>query len=161
MQIENATTPEDFAEARELILEYANSLDFGLEFQKFDRELENLSEMYGVSNSALLLARVDGIAAGTVALRPFDQGRCEMKRMWVRPQFRQQGIGRSLAREIINIGRQLDYRSMLLDTTARMQAAIDLYSSFGFVEISPYRHNPIDDAKYYQLELIAVAENNS
>jgi putative acetyltransferase len=153
MEIEHATTSVDFAEARELIVEYAESLDFGLEFQRFDRELDNLAEMYGADNSALLLARLDGHVAGTVALRPFDKGRCEMKRMWVRPQFRRRGVAKELSKSIISIGRQLQYQYMLLDTTARMRPAIELYTSLGFNEIPPYCHNPIEDAKYYSLVL--------
>ena len=153
MIIKHATTPEDFHEARELILEYAKSLDFDLDFQQFDRELDGLSSMYGGANSSLLLALVDDNVAGTVAVRPFDAGRCEMKRMWVRPQYRSQGVARRLAEEIIAEAKTLNYQYMLLDTTARMRPAITLYKSLGFVEIDSYTHNPIEDAKYFCLNL--------
>jgi putative acetyltransferase len=102
---------------------------------------------------------IDGRVAGCVALRPLEREVCELKRMWVRPEFRGLEIGRKLAEEVIAQARSIvladgtRYARMRLDTLAWMTAAIALYHSLGFREIRPYRYNPQPDAVFMELEL--------
>ena len=148
-----AVTETHFTEAATLFREYADSLDFALDFQDFESELTRLAVMYGPPDGCLILARVHGAVAGCVALRKFRSEICEMKRLYVRPSFRKAGLGRILAQEIIHAARCAGYRRMRLDTVASMQAATALYKSLGFVQIDPYRHNPVEGARFYEFTL--------
>jgi ribosomal protein S18 acetylase RimI-like enzyme len=85
-----------------------------------------------------------------VALRPLKAGLCEMKRLYVLPDFQGRGIGRALAVAIIDAGRRAGYRAMRLDTVARMSAAVGLYRALGFVQIPPYIYNPEPDVLYFE-----------
>ena len=140
---------EDLAVVRELITEYANSLGVDLSFQDLDHELATLDEFY----ERILVARDDGQAAGCVALRRLDDSTCEMKRLYVRAAFRGRNLGRTLAEQIIDDARQRGYKRMRLDTLPTMHAAIPLYQALGFVEIAPYRFNPIEGTRFMELTL--------
>src|SRR5579863_4775634 len=144
--IVQAESPADIARARELFLEYAASLEVDLCFQNFDEELRSLPGDYGLPSGQLLLAWVDGELAGCVALRKIDRSTCEMKRLYVRPQYRGSGLGRALAGAVIDQARQLGYGAMRLDTLPSMREAIPLYHSLGFRPIGPYRPNPVAGA---------------
>lgn len=147
----------DVAQARELFLEYAQSLGFSLCFQRFDQELEGLPGKYARPEGCLLLAEVDRQTAGCVALRPLDTAICEMKRLFVRPAFRGLGLGRLLAERVIAQASAIGYTRMRLDTVASTMAdAVALYRRFGFAEIPPYCVNPIPDALYMELLLKRV-----
>ncbi|MGQ9903362.1 MAG: acetylglutamate kinase [Anaerolineae bacterium] len=143
-------------EARALFEEYAQSLGFSLCFQGFDAELAGLPGKYAPPQGRLLLARVEGQLAGCVALQPIDARACEMKRLYVRPEYRGRGVGRALAQAIVEAGREIGYRTMRLDTLTSMPEAIALYRSMGFVDIPPYRFNPIEGAVYMALSLAQV-----
>jgi ribosomal protein S18 acetylase RimI-like enzyme len=132
---------------RELITEYANSLGVDLSFQDLDHELSTLNSFYEL----ILLARDVDRIAGCVALRRIDAETCEMKRLYVRPAFRGMNLGRELATHIIDAARERGYKRMRLDTLPTMTAAIPLYQSLGFVEIEPYRFNPIADTRFMEL----------
>src|SRR5689334_18520421 len=108
---------------RGLMRAYADSLPFDLDFQGFDRELAELPGDYAPPRGALLVARVDGDLGGCVALRPFDGDVCEMKRLFVAPAVRGAGLGRMLARAIVDEARRLGYTRMRLDTTPGMETA--------------------------------------
>ena len=138
---------------QELFLEYARSLDFDLCFQNFDEELRSLPGRYAPPAGRLILCRLDGAPAGCVALKPLGSGICEMKRLFVRPEFRARRLGLQLAQHIIQEARQIGYQAMRLDTIASMERAISLYRSLGFKEIPAYYHNPIPDAVYLELLL--------
>jgi ribosomal protein S18 acetylase RimI-like enzyme len=139
----------DLSIVRELITEYANSLGVDLSFQDLDHELATLDAFY----EQILVARDEDRAAGCVALRSIDEAICEMKRLYVRPSFRGHDLGRRLADQIIEEARLRGYQRMRLDTLPTMTAAIPLYRSLGFVEIEPYRFNPVAGTRFMELRL--------
>jgi GNAT superfamily N-acetyltransferase len=149
-----ATTSEHVDAARTLFQEYEAGLGISLCFQNFAEELKNLPGDYAPPNGRLLLITADDQLAGCIALRKLDDGVCEMKRLFVRPEFRAHGLGRVLVDSIIDEARKLGYTHMRLDTLpGRMDKAIALYQSIGFVEIAPYRENPVAGAKFMELKL--------
>jgi putative acetyltransferase len=153
LKIVAAETNDDIQNARSLFEEYASSLDFELDFQGFKDELTNLPGDYTPPDGRLLLAFREGKLAGCVALRRIENGICEMKRLFVRPEFQGQRIGRLLAEAIIGEARRLGYICMRLDTVPVMERARTLYSSLGFRVIPAYRYNPIPGAVFMELHL--------
>ena len=139
---------------RALFLEYAHALDFNLCFQNFDRELQELPGIYSPPRGRLILCDVDGKAAGCIALKPLEPHACEMKRLFVRPEFRRKQLGLKLAERLLDDAREIGYSVMRLDTIrGLMDNAIGLYASLGFKEIPPYYENPIANAVYMELVL--------
>lgn len=154
MPISQAESPEQIEQARKLFLEYAESLGFSLCFQSFDKEVAGLPGDYAPPDGRLLLAEHQGKIAGCVALHKLSDGVCEMKRLYVRPEFRGKALGRALAERVIAEARDLGYTRMRLDTiVGKMDSAIALYRELGFREILPYRENPIPGAIYMEIEL--------
>jgi ribosomal protein S18 acetylase RimI-like enzyme len=152
--VRQAESPSQIATIRELFLEYAQSLGFSLCFQSFDKELAGLPGEYAPPEGRLLLATYDAAPAGCVALHKLDSSICEMKRLYVCPQFRGKGLGRGLAEHVIADARHIGYQRLRLDTVEpMMQAAVAMYRQLGFREIAPYRENPIDGAMYMELAL--------
>lgn len=140
--------------ARTLFEEYASGIGISLCFQNFDEELANLPGDYATPDGRLLLAEEDNELAGCIALRKLDDGVCEMKRLFLRPAYRGKGLGKILVESIIDEARKLGYTYMRLDTLpGRMDKAIALYRSIGFVEIERYCENPVEGAKFMELEL--------
>ncbi|MGH9516241.1 MAG: GNAT family N-acetyltransferase [Terriglobales bacterium] len=151
---QRAESPEQLAQARELFLEYANSLGFSLCFQNFDQELACLPGDYAPPAGRLLLAISNGQPAGCVALHKLAPEICEMKRLYLRPQFRGRGLGRELAETVIAEARQIGYKYLRLDTVEPvMKTAVEMYRQLGFRGIPPYRPNPIAGALYMELQL--------
>ena len=158
IEIVEAGSVEDIADVKALFLEYARSLDFDLCFQDFDREMVTFPGNYGEPEGALMLARVDGQAAGSVGLRMLKRDAdlgiiCELKRLFVRDQYRGLGLGRKLTEAIAEKGRSKGYAAMRLDTVRTMTEAIALYRSLGFSEIDRYYDSELENAEYYQLIL--------
>ena len=161
LRLTQATTESDIQEARTLFEEYAAGLGISLCFQNFDEELANLPGDYAPPRGRLLLAREFDQLVGCVALRPFvglaGPTTCEMKRLFVRPQYRDRKLGRVLVEAIIEEARKIGYTHMRLDTIAdRMDRAIQLYRSIGFVEIQPYYDTPVDSTKFMELDLLTT-----
>jgi ribosomal protein S18 acetylase RimI-like enzyme len=146
-----ANLETDLSLLRALLVEYAEGLGIDLEFQHFAEELANLPGAYALPAGCLLLAEWRGQMAGCVALRPLEEDICELKRLYVRPSFRANGIGRALSRAAIDRAQDIGYARMRLDTLPWMDAAVALYRSLGFVEIEPYCHNPVPGARFFEL----------
>jgi GNAT superfamily N-acetyltransferase len=162
-----ADDPIRIEAVRELFREYAASLSFNLCFQGFEEELARLPGEYASPFGMLLLGLVDNRSAGCVALHRLggDMARecvdvsgtpdlCEMKRLFVRSEFRSCGLGHELVDAILKCAAAIGYRRMRLDTVpSEMSTAVHLYRKLGFVEISPYRVNPVAGATYMELDL--------
>jgi putative acetyltransferase len=160
IKIVDADSAVTISMAQMLFREYATSLGVDLYFQNFNEELAGLPGDYAAPSGSLLLAYAIQELAGCVALRKLDEGICEMKRLYVRPEFRGLHIGRSLAETVIMRARNLGYTLMRLDTLASMDTARALYRSLGFREISPYRYNPIKGAMFMELHLTHRPSNS-
>jgi putative acetyltransferase len=147
--------PVQLEAVKALFREYAGSLGFSLGYQDFEAEMASFPGKYGADKGgALLLASVDGAPAGAVALRRMVPGICEMKRLYVRPAFTGQSLGRKLAEALVAEARTLGYARMRLDTVAdQMQAAVGLYRRMGFVDIPAYYQSPIPGTAYMELVL--------
>ena len=104
VQINFAQSQSDFDNARRLFIEYAETLGFSLCFQGFDEELENLPGKYATPDGCILLAWDELVCAGCVGLRPLSETVCEMKRLYVKPDYRGTGLGRLLAEKIVQFG---------------------------------------------------------
>jgi putative acetyltransferase len=152
-RIVHAESGRHLEAVRVLFREYAASLGFDLGFQGFDKELAGLPGDYAPPLGSILLARCAEEATGCVAMRKLALAICEMKRLYVCPRFRGQGIGRVLSEKVIADARRIGYTAMRLDTLASMTTARALYRSMGFREITPYRFNPLHDAVFMELKL--------
>jgi ribosomal protein S18 acetylase RimI-like enzyme len=153
IDIRQADDPAAIEAARGLFREYQEALGVDLGFQGFDAELAGLPGEYATPRGRLLLAYVDGALAGCVALRPLGADACEMKRLYVRPAFRADGVGRRLVERVMNEAGAQGYRRMCLDTLPTMDGAQRLYERLGFTDIPAYRHNPIAGSRFLGLDL--------
>jgi ribosomal protein S18 acetylase RimI-like enzyme len=140
-------------QVKALFLEYAQSLNIDLCFQDFDAELETLPGKYSPPDGILILVLVDGKAAGCAALRKITKDICEMKRLYVRVNYREMGIGSSLVAMVIEEALKLGYQYIRLDTLPEQKNAHAIYESFGFCDIKPYIYNPVAGARYMELDL--------
>jgi putative acetyltransferase len=154
MQLEYVKyTIDELEEVRNIFIEYSEFLQVDLCFQDFEKELQTLQQVYSPPQGCIILAKQNGVTVGCVALKPIDEGICEMKRLYVRPEARGVGLGRKLVEELISFARKSPFRTMKLDTVSKLKEAISLYRSFGFVETSPYVYNPLSDVLYFELLL--------
>ncbi len=154
MQLEYVKyTIEELEEVRNIFIEYSDFLQIDLCFQDFEKELQTLHQVYFPPKGCIILAKQNFKIVGCVALKPLDEGVCEMKRLYVRPEARGEGCGRKLVEELISFARKSAYIKMKLDTVSKLKEAIALYRSFGFVETSPYVYNPLADVLYFELQL--------
>ena len=136
-----------------LIEEYAAALDVDLCFQNFSEEIASLPKNYGPPHGCLLLARINGEIIGCIAVRYQDATVCEMKRLYVKPQYRRMGLGRRLAESAIRRAREMNYSRVVLDTLPSMTEAQSLYKALGFRQVSGYYPNPLCGVRYLAREL--------
>jgi putative acetyltransferase len=154
MKLIQVKSDQEVQQARLLFEEYATWLGFSLCFQNFDKELAGLPGDYSPPTGRLLLAVENDQVAGCVALRKIGEGTGEMKRLYVRPEFRGKGLGRTLTETVIKAARDLGYERLRLDTLpGKMDQAIAMYRSLGFRSIESYYNNPYADAAYMELTL--------
>jgi ribosomal protein S18 acetylase RimI-like enzyme len=160
MSLEIKLAYDDTVNIKELFSEYINLLlevekDFHiyLDLQNYNDEIENLGKKYGLPDGRLYIAYFDGQAAGCIALRQMSKTECEMKRLYIKPQFRKMKIGRTLVELIINDAKKIGYQYMFLDTLPSLEAALKLYEKFGFYRIPPYNDSPIDNTIFMKLDL--------
>jgi ribosomal protein S18 acetylase RimI-like enzyme len=155
MQIVQAQSETQIQQVRELFGEYVEWLGINLCFQNYDKELAELPGEYSPPTGRLLLAVAnDDSPAGCAALRDLGNGACEMKRLFVRPTFRGQGLGWQLAELVLQEARGIGYERIRLDTLpGKMDQAIKMYRSLGFKDIAPYYHNPVKEAAFMELDL--------
>jgi GNAT superfamily N-acetyltransferase len=163
LTIVKAETPAQVVTAREMIEEYAAWLEFKLCFQGYEEEIQSLPGKYAPPSGRLLLALWDGRPAGVIALRPLEEpGVCEMKRLYVRPEFRGHQIGRILAEQVIAEAAEIGYSRIRLDTIlGKMDSAIAMYRTLGFAEISPYYKTPVGPTLFMELALKPAVKSNA
>ena len=148
--IRSASTHADFTQARFLFEEYAAGLAIDLCFQGFSQELDTLAAMYGPPRGVLLLAEIEGMPAGCAAVRRLEDVTCELKRVYVRPEFRGTGLGRRLTETAMRAASALGYKSIRLDTLPEMAAAQRLYEHLGFRDIPAYYGKPMAGQRFME-----------
>jgi ribosomal protein S18 acetylase RimI-like enzyme len=154
MQLIQAKSLEEIEQIRKLFEEYVAWLGINLCFQNFDKEVAELPRDYAPPSGRLTLATESDEVAGCVALRRIGEDVCELKRLYVRPQFRGRGLGRTLTENVIDEARSIGYKRMRLDTLpGKMDQAIKMYRRLGFKNIEPYYNNPVEGAAFMELEL--------
>ena len=151
--ITQAHTTEDILTAKALFQEYSGSLGFDLGFQNFDEEIANFPGQYAPPSGRLYLAWYNAEAVGCLGLREIEKRVCEIKRLYVKPDFRGKQTGRNLAKAAIKAAKNIGYEYIRLDTLPAMESANTLYRSLGFETIEPYCYNPIDGAVFMELNL--------
>lgn len=161
IRILSANTTDDLQQVRKLFLEYESALGISLCFQNFQTELATLPGDYAPPDGCLLVAEHEDNLAGCVALRKFSDGICEMKRLFVRPEYRRAKIGRALTEYVIEYARCAGYHRMRLDTLPVMHQALPLYKSLGFEVIAPYRDYGTVEAIFMELVLGSDSFENS
>jgi GNAT superfamily N-acetyltransferase len=153
IDIIEAKTPKHIDQVRLLFREYEEWLNVDLCFQDFEQELADLPGKYAAPSGCIFLAFENDRAAGCVAVRPIEHDLCEMKRLFIRPEFRNKGLGNTLVKMIIEKAKDIGYRQMRLDTLNTLEGAMHLYEKFGFKQIEPYYHNPLQGTIFWELEI--------
>lgn len=154
VEIRQVDSGSDIESAREIFREYEERLGLDLCFQNFEGELRGLPGKYSPPSGRLYLARVGDDVAGCIALRELEPGVCEMKRLFVREEFRGKQLGRLLIDRLISDARDIGYERMRLDTfPPKMGNAVQIYESYGFYQIAPYYNNPNEGVLFMELKL--------
>ena len=153
MKIIVVRTPEHYQIAVKLFSEYAEWLGVDLCFQSFDKELQMLAKMYAPPSGELFLIENENIFIGCAGLRQLDSENCELKRMYVKSEFRGLKLGEQLMEISLKTAKDLGYKTMKLDTLSRLAPALKLYEKYGFQEIKPYNFNPDNDVLYFEKSL--------
>lgn len=142
----------DLAQIAEMFREYQQLIGVDLCFQGFEEELANMPGKYAPPTGAIFIAVDEADLIGCVAIRPLSQQQAELKRLYVKPAWHGQGIGKQLFESAMTRAQSIGYDSIVLDTLESMQSARRLYQTYGFREIDCYYHNPDPSAKYYQYD---------
>lgn len=146
-------TKELFSEYTDMLIEGDSKFKEYLEIQNYDAELNNLEDKYGLPYGRLYLIYYNNNLAGCIGLRKIDEATCELKRLYVKPQFRKNGIGDFLVKKIIADAKEIGYAKMRLDTLPFLKSAERLYRKNGFYDIPCYNNSPMDNSIYMQLDL--------
>jgi len=144
-----AKSVADQAAVKDIFQDFIDFLPIDLGFQDIAVEMANFPEGFEI----LLLAKQGGKPIGAVGLKAHDADVCEMKRLFVREEAQGTGAGRILCEQLIEDARALGYKTMLLDSLKRLEAAVALYRKLGFEEIKPYNFNPEADVIYMKIAL--------
>ena len=142
-----------FTEYTKMLCSNQDNFEEYLKIQNYDEEIKNLEKKYGRPHGRLYIVFCDEKPAGCIALRKLDNERCEMKRLYIKPEFRGNNLGNKLIEKIINDGKEIGYKYMLLDTLPFLKNAIYRYKQYGFYEIPRYNDSPSEDTIYMQLDL--------
>jgi GNAT superfamily N-acetyltransferase len=151
--VRSAVGSGDLTAVRELWREYWKSIGLQDDFQGFSEELAGLPGKYGAEGGALLLALDRDTAAGTIALRRLNDRAGEVKRLYLRPEFRGRGLGRCLLETMIETARTLGYETLYGDTLPSMRDALSLYERIGFEKVDAYSADPTPGAIFLKLQL--------
>ena len=146
-------TTDQFNDAISLFQEYANSLNISLAFQNFDEELNIINSMYGSPTGCLLLVYDNELPIACAAYRKIGEDICELKRMYIKPDYRRKGVGQEIMNILCTRAKLNGYTLMRLDTLDTMTPAIKLYSNNGFYTIEAYYHNPNEGVVYMEKSL--------
>lgn len=154
--IEDGT--QHLEEVAELFEEYKKYIAVDVSFQPADQTAAEITRRYGGDGGRLYIAFVDGKAAGCIAFHSMQNGRdCEFKRLFTRPEFRGQHVGKALFARALAEAEAMGYEHVYLDTLQRLEAANIMYQAFGFHKISAYYDNPLPGVVYYRYDFPAAA----
>jgi len=153
IEVVEARTPAEIAAAADLMrafvgwqhirhAEHRERLDAYFDPAGFEDELARLPEPFHRPAGTLLLATVGGDPAGCIALKPLGDRTCEMKRLYLKPEYHGLGLGRLLVSRLIEEASAIGYTSMRLETGPLQLEAQGLYAALGFRRIPPYRRLP-------------------
>ena len=145
-----AVSEEEFEMGKLLFHEYSESLDFDLCFQNFEKELKEINVQYNSPDGGLILIVQDSKFIGCAGIRKFEGDIGELKRMYIKSEYRGFGLGKKLLWESIKLAAKLGYKKIRLDTLTSMKAAVHLYKKNGFKETEAYRFNPSKDVLYFE-----------
>ena len=147
-------------EVEELFTEYTNMLvrldplfQESLDEQSYSEELNHLEDKYGLPQGRLYLLMDGETPAASIALHKIDEKTCELKRLYVKPGYRRQGIAEKLLDRMIEEARETGYSYMVLDTMPALKEAIRLYEKKGFYSINKYNNNPFEKMLFYRKDL--------
>ncbi len=142
-----------FTEYTRMLIEGESTFKKYLELQNYDHETENLEEKYGLPYGRLYVAFYNKNVAGCIALRKLDDENCELKRLYVKPEYRGNNIGEFLVKHIIEDAKEIGYKYILLDTLPFLETAITMYKKHGFYEIESYNNSPMNNLIYLKYDL--------
>ena len=152
-QIYEAIKPQQLSDIEKLLEDYGKLRNHDEALGNYLHELNNLPGEYSAPEGCLLIAYNKNKPAGCVAYKKIGEEICEMKRLYVKDEFRGKKIGEELVLELINIARENKYRLMRLDTHPWMNAAQNLYQKFGFKEVERYNNNPTEGIRFFEMKL--------
>lgn len=142
-----------FQEYTDMLIECDKDFKEYLNKQNYDDEIAHLEEKYGLPYGRLYLAFCDNNPAGCIGLRKIDNENCELKRLYVKPEYRGNNIGGILVKHIIKDAKEIGYKHILLDTLPFLETAISMYKRYGFYEIESYNNTPMDNLIYLKYDL--------
>lgn len=144
---------ELFSEYMDMLIEGDPRFEGYLEIQNYDDELAHLEHKYGEPEGRLYVLYADEKLVGCIGLRKMDKENCELKRLYIKPEFRGNRLGDLLVKRIIMDAKKIGYKHMLLDTLPFLETALKIYKKYGFYESERYNDSPLDTSIYMKLDL--------